>query len=88
MGTDYTTFEPRQRDRGTPTGDVVARVARVDGSAPAGDPPLTVRAFKALDRDRRARLAADLAAHWARHRRPAAPTAADQVEVRVIIASR
>jgi len=28
----------------------------------------TVRAFESLDEDRRAALAADLAAHWARHR--------------------
>ena len=32
----------------------------------------TVRAFESLDEDRRAALAADLAAHWARHRRTAA----------------
>jgi hypothetical protein len=69
MGNNYTTFEPRQPGRGTPTDGDVARVERPDSAAPAGDPLPSVRAFKGLDKDRRAMLVADLADPCARQRR-------------------
>jgi SAM-dependent methyltransferase len=48
----------------------------------------TVRAFELLDEDRRAVLAADLAAHWARHRRSAAAGTEVEVEFLEVTAVR
>jgi hypothetical protein len=48
----------------------------------------TVRAFESLDEDRRATLAADLTAHWARHRRPAAAGTEVAAEFLEVVAVR
>jgi hypothetical protein len=48
----------------------------------------TVRAFESLDEDHRAVLAADLAAHWMRHRRTAAAGTELEAEFLEVIAVR
>ena len=48
----------------------------------------TVRAFEALDTERRALLAADLADHWARHQRLSAQTTEVDAEYLEVIAIR
>ena len=48
----------------------------------------TVRAFEALDEDHRARLAADLSDHWARHQRPAAYATEVDAQYLEVIATR
>ena len=48
----------------------------------------TVRAFESLDEDRRAVLAADLAAHWVRHRRTSAAGTEVEAEFLEVVAIR
>ncbi len=48
----------------------------------------TVRVFEALDEDRRAALAADLAGHWARHQRAGAAGTEVDAEYLEVVAVR
>lgn len=48
----------------------------------------TVRTFEALDEDRRASLADDLSAHWARHHRPSASMTEVDAEYLEVVATR
>ncbi len=48
----------------------------------------TIRTFEAIDEDRRASLAADLASHWTKHQRPSAETTEVDAEYLEVVATR